>query len=79
MVKMASKKELHRNLAKITNDVAQNGVTYTIIQGSKVAFKIVPPDDMQPKYSKKDLAKFMFHAKDKKMTNLATTFKKYIY
>ncbi len=80
MTKTISKKELYRNLKDVSDDVIQNGTTYTVVQYSKPAFQITPIQVAQlKKYRREDGEKFMFTGKDKSLKNLATTYKKYIY
>ncbi len=80
MTKTISKKELYRNLKDVSDDVIQNGTTYTVIQYSKPAFQITPLDIMpKKKYQKTDIERFIIHEKSSKKTNLSTTYKQYLY
>lgn len=80
MTKTISKKELYRNLKDVSDDVMQNGTTYTVVQYSKPAFQITPMHSLYlKKYRREDGKKFMFTGKDKSLRNLATTYKKYLY
>lgn len=80
MNKTVSKKALYRHLKSVTDDVMENGHSYTVIQNSRPAFYIVPLSwKVKGKYSKKDLDKFIFKGKDKSEDSLAVNFKRYLY
>ncbi len=80
MTKTISKKELYRNLKEVSDDVMENGTTYTVVQHSKPAFQITPIQTPHlKKYSREDGKKFMFAGKDMSLKNLATTYKQHLY
>lgn len=80
MTKTIAKKDLYRQLKIVSDDVVKNGTVYIVIQNSKPAFQIVPTDFQgQKKYRREDMFAGIFHSKNEKERNLATTYKKYLY
>lgn len=80
MTKTIAKKDLYRQLKMVSDDVVQNGTVYVVIQNSRPAFQIVPTDFQEKKkYRREDMLKGIFHSKNGKEKNLATTYKKYLY
>lgn len=81
MTKTIAKKDLYRQLKMVSDDVVKNGTVYTVIQNSRPSFYIVPLESYQEKkkYRREDMFKAIFHSKNEKERNLATTYKKYLY
>lgn len=80
MTKTIAKKDLYRQLKMVSDDVVKNGTVYIVIQNSKPAFHIVPIENQEKKkYRREDMFKAIFHSKNEKERNLATTYKKYLY
>ncbi len=90
MTTFISTKQLYGNFKHISDEV-QKGHTFIVLKHSKPAYKITPldledknmPDQSsiktKKKYTMKDLDKFIFKGRDPKVTNLATTYKDFLY
>lgn len=83
MTNYISTKELYTSLKTVSENVMK-GDSYIVLKYSKPAFQITPLEDQRvsekpKKYTWADLDKFIFPGKKKNKTNLAQTYKKYLY